>query len=376
MVQATAPNISYSQDLPNIFSPSLKKIVYTLVTGISLSGINGIATMTDIRKDKIYHWLTNDLRMRIDSLEPASEDASFRRYFRATSGRKTFVVMDAPPDKEDCRPFIAINIILDQTGVHVPTISELDLDQGFLLLQDLGSTLYLSELERDPEAVNKLYGDAFEALAKIHTRAPRISELIPSYDRKLLMNEMELFREWLLKIHYKIDLTEHDNEIIDQTFARLAENALEQPQVFVHRDYHSRNLMVTAANNPGIIDFQDAVIGPITYDLASLLRDCYIAWPYEQVKHWVIQYFSRPEISPMLNGANINQVLRWFDLMGVQRHLKASGIFARLNHRDGKTGFLKDVPRTLNYVLDVLSRHHDFEEFQELFQQKIAPKFI
>ncbi|THB73199.1 MAG: aminoglycoside phosphotransferase [Gammaproteobacteria bacterium] len=332
--------------------------------------------MTDIRKDRIYNWLTNDLRMHIESLEPASEDASFRRYFRATSGHNTHIVMDAPPEKEDCRPFIAINIILDRIGVHVPTISELDLDHGFLLLQDLGSTLYLSKLEQDPESVAKLYADAFEALSKIHTRAPRISEIVPNYSRELLMNEMELFREWLLKIHYQLELDPHENEILDQTFTKLADNALEQPQVFVHRDYHSRNLMVTTENSPGIIDFQDAVIGPITYDLVSLLRDCYIAWPYEQVKHWVIQYFSRPEISPLLNGVNINQIIRWFDLMGVQRHLKASGIFARLNHRDGKIGYLKDVPRTLNYILDVLSRHHDFEEFLELFQQKIAPKFI
>ncbi len=332
--------------------------------------------MTDIRKDKIYNWLSSDLRMKIDSLEPASEDASFRRYFRATCGSKTYIIMDAPPEKEDCRPFIAVNIILDQAGVHVPTISELDLDLGFLVLQDLGSTQYLTELENDPEAVTKLYGDALDALAKIHTKAPRVSEVIPSYSKELLMSEMELFREWLLKIHYKIELNEHENEILDNTFEKLAESALEQPKVFVHRDYHSRNLMVTEENNPGIIDFQDAVIGPITYDLVSLLRDCYIAWPYEQVKHWVIQYFSRPEISPLINGININQIIRWFDLMGVQRHLKASGIFARLNHRDGKQGFLQDVPRTLNYVLDVLSRHHDFEEFLELFQQRIAPKFI
>lgn len=284
--------------------------------------------------------------------------------------------MDAPPEKEDCRPFIAINIILDRIGVHVPTISELDLDQGFLLLQDLGSTHYLSQLEEEPESVHKLYKDAFDALAKIHTNAPRISEITPDYSRELLMDEMELFREWLLKIHYEIELTADENEILNHAFSRLADSALEQPKVFVHRDYHSRNLMVTSENNPGVIDFQDAVIGPITYDLVSLLRDCYIAWPYEQVKHWVIQYFSRPEIKPLLNSITINQILRWFDLMGVQRHLKASGIFARLNHRDGKAGFLKDIPRTLNYIQDALSRHHDFEEFLELFQQKVAPKFI
>lgn len=332
--------------------------------------------MSDIRKDKIYNWLKKDLRIHVESLEPASEDASFRRYFRAISGSRTYIIMDAPPEKEDCRPFIAINIILDRIGVHVPTISDLDLDLGFLLLQDLGSTLYLSKLEDDPESVTQLYSDAFNTLAKLHTKAPRVSELIPPYTESLLLSEMELFREWLLKKHYGISLTEHENSILDQTFAKLAESALEQPRVFVHRDYHSRNLMVTKKNSPGVIDFQDAVIGPITYDLVSLLKDCYITWPYEQVKNWVIQYFSRPEIAPLVNGADMNTILRWFDLMGVQRHLKASGIFARLNYRDGKDGYLNDIPRTLNYILDVVSRYRDFEEFSELFQQRIAPKFI
>ncbi len=332
--------------------------------------------MSDIRKDKIYNWLKKDLRMRVDSLEPASEDASFRRYFRATCGSKTHIIMDAPPEKEDCRPFIAINIILDRIGVHVPTISDLDLDLGFLLLQDLGSTQYLSKLEDDPESAPPLYRDALNTLAKLHTKAPRISEIIPPYSKDLLLTEMELFREWLLTKHYGIKLNSYENDILDQTFAKLAESALEQPQVFVHRDYHSRNLMVTKTNNPGVIDFQDAVIGPITYDLVSLLKDCYIAWPYEQVKHWVIKYFSRSEITPLISGADMNTVLRWFDFMGVQRHLKASGIFARLNYRDGKDGYLKDIPRTLNYILDAVSRHRDFEEFSELFQQRIAPKFI
>lgn len=270
--------------------------------------------------------------------------------------------MDAPPDKEDCGPFIRIAQALLGLGLNVPQIIAQDLKRGLLLLSDLGDRLYLSELSE--RSVEPLYGDAMEALLRLQRGSASLTWL-PPYDAPLLRREMELFREWYVGRHLGLALSAKQNAALDTSFERLTTSALEQPRVAVHRDYHSRNLMMTATNNPGILDFQDAVYGPVTYDLVSLLRDCYIAWGRERVETWVVRYYRQARVAGIAVGADESQFLRWFDWMGVQRHLKATGIFARLNHRDGKPGYLKDIPRTLGYVVEVTSQYPELKELSE-----------
>lgn len=316
---------------------------------ISESFSHSILRIEDMPKrlEQLKQWLETELTFRDYTINPASSDASFRRYFRVVHNGENFIVMDAPPEQEDSRPFIKVSGLLCDGGLHVPEVMDDDLEQGFLLLSDLGSEPYLGALNES--SVERLYGDALGALATIQTCA---ADTLPPYDRELLLREMELFREWLVSKHLGIALDAAQNRMLDAAFSLLADNALVQPRVFVHRDYHSRNLMVTARNNPGILDFQDAVRGPVTYDLVSLLRDCYIAWPRERVEEWALGYQELALQSGILREEHEDpqQFLRWFDLMGAQRHLKAAGIFARLNHRDGKSGYLADIPRTLGYV--------------------------
>ena len=322
------------------------------------------------RTDLIREWLKEHGYL-VNELRAASNDASFRRYLRVDMGELTRIVMDAPPENEDCRPFVDIARALFDVGLHVPQIIEEDLQQGFLLLGDLGDRQYLGELNAD--TVEWLYGDAINALITLQSAGPARGDL-PPYDKALLLQEMGLFREWFLIAHLGLSLDEAANAQLNKTFGFLAEVALQQPQVCVHRDYHSRNLMVTDANNPGILDFQDAVYGPVTYDLVSLLRDCYIAWPREQVEDWVLGFHELAMQSGILNRelhADEKQFLRWFDLMGVQRHLKAVGIFSRLNHRDGKPGYLGDIPRTLNYIEEVSSRYDELEELHNMVSTRI-----
>ncbi len=318
----------------------------------------------------LRRWLDGELGMAGFDIEPASADASFRRYFRITFDGKSSIVMDAPPDKEDIRPFVRIGRQLHAIGLNVPEILAENLDQGFLLLGDLGSRQYLDEL--NDKSVDRLYGDAMGALVVLQARGPGADEL-PPYDRQLLWQEMALFSDWLMQKHLGITLDISTALLINETFALLAESALEQPAVCVHRDYHSRNLMV-CENNPGILDFQDAVHGPVTYDLASLLRDCYIAWPRERVEAWVLGYHDMAVEEGILSERQEARFLRWFDLMGVQRHLKASGIFARLNHRDGKSGYLKDIPRTLGYVVEVSARYPELHPFLNLLEEHVMPE--
>ncbi len=325
--------------------------------------------MTD-RTEIIFDWLKSH-GYPVKDLQPASSDASFRRYLRADMGDLTHIVMDAPPENEDCRPFVDIARALFDSGLHVPQILEEDLEQGFLLLDDLGDRLYLDEL--DKQTVERLYGDALGALITMQSSGPA-GDVLPPYDEDLLMQEMELFREWFLKVHLGLELDDETNVMLDQAFRFLADSALGQPQVCVHRDYHSRNLMVTDSHNPGILDFQDAVFGPVTYDLVSLLRDCYIAWPREQVEDWALGFHELAMQSGILNRElhdDEQQFLVWFDLMGVQRHLKAIGIFARLNHRDGKPGYLDDIPRTLNYVEEVSSRYPELKGLHDLVAARV-----
>lgn len=318
----------------------------------------------DKRLEALQQWLEQELGFSRYQIAPASADASFRRYFRVIHDGLSHIVMDAPPEKEDCKPFIHLSGLLDKLGLHVPVIKEMDLTQGFLLLSDLGTDVYLDRL--NPDNVETLYGDAISALLRMQTYQ---GNGIPDYDRTLLLNEMELFREWYIGQHLKLQLDQQQQAMIDRVFSMLADEALSQPRVLVHRDYHSRNLMVCENNNPGILDFQDAVIGPVTYDLVSLLRDCYISWPMQQVYDWVAEYHQQASRSGILNDVELPRLLYWFDLMGIQRHLKATGIFARLNYRDGKPGYLGDIPRTLGYVKNVAARYPqlaDFAEFIEL----------
>lgn len=318
-------------------------------------------------------WLEDELDFSEYNLMPASSDASFRRYFRVTHDGSSYIVMDAPPEKENTRPFVTVARLLLDVGVNVPEILDESPDLGFLLLSDLGSRPYLDDLNDD--TVERLYGDALGALAAIQAAAP-VRGVLPDYDQALLMREMALFRDWLVGTHLGLVPSKPQSLMIEQAFARLAENALSQPQVCVHRDYHSRNLMVTRRNNPGILDFQDAVIGPVTYDLVSLLRDCYIAWPRARVEAWALGYQELALQSGILREqhGDPGQFLRWFDLMGVQRHLKAAGIFARLNHRDGKPGYLDDIPRTLGYVIDVARRHGEIAGLGEFIESEVMPR--
>jgi aminoglycoside/choline kinase family phosphotransferase len=316
-------------------------------------------------------WLGDGCGLSGFRVEPASGDASFRRYFRVTlADGTTRIAMDAPPDKEDCRPFVSVARQLAAAGLHVPAIEAEALAQGFLLLEDLGSTHYLDVL--DEQNADRLYGDAMAALISLQACGPH--EGLPAYDEPLLQREMALFPDWLLERHLGLALSGAEREMLDDTFQRLTAAALAQPQVCVHRDYHSRNLLVQqAGQTPGVIDFQDAVIGPVTYDLVSLLKDCYIAWPQERVDHWAMGYFALAVQSGLLGEEQELEFLRWFDLMGAQRHLKAAGIFARLKHRDGKPGYLADIPRTLGYIVAAAERRPELAGLATLIDRRVLP---
>jgi N-acetylmuramate 1-kinase len=324
------------------------------------------------RLEQLKRWLDTELAFRDYTITPASADASFRRYFRVLHDGGSFIVMDAPPDKEDSHPFVAVSRRLYDAGLNVPEVLDQDLGQGFLLLSDLGSTPYLGEL--DERRVERLYADALAALASIQACD---CDGLPPYNRPLLLREMELFREWLVGKHLGIALDDRQHAMLDHAFALLADNALAQPQVFVHRDYHSRNLMVMSRNNPGILDFQDAVCGAITYDLVSLLRDCYIEWPRARVEEWALGYQELALQSGILrtDHEDPRQFLRWFDLMGAQRHLKASGIFARLKHRDGKSGYLADIPRTLRYITALAEDYAELAPLCAFIADAVLPAF-
>lgn len=321
------------------------------------------------RRQMLESWLTQQSGLSGFSLERASFDASFRRYFRVRANGSTYIAMDAPPANEDCRPFVTLARAFSGLGLHVPAVLAEDLERGFLLLEDLGSDHYLDVLSTTN--VQRLYGDALSALVIIQTCGPR--EGLPNYDRALLLRELGLFREWLLERQLGMSLGEAGETMLDTTYDFLVLNALEQPRVCVHRDYHSRNLLVSAPPIPGILDFQDAVLGPVTYDLVSLLRDCYIDWPCDRVEDWAKGYFELAVQSGVLRAEHEQRFLRWFDLMGVQRHLKASGIFARLNQRDGKPGYLKDIPRTLNYVVQVARRYPELAGLGRMIENAVLP---
>jgi aminoglycoside/choline kinase family phosphotransferase len=280
--------------------------------------------------------------------------------------------MDAPPPKENVRPFVAVAELLRKAGVRTPEVHAVDTDRGFVLLGDFGNRSYLDELDED--TAESLYGDAMASLLVLQQGVTVASVDLPSYDERLLRTELGIFREWFLERWLGLALSAEESATIDQAWAALVGSALEQPRVCVHRDYHSRNLMVTDEANPGVLDFQDAVVGPITYDLASLLRDCYIAWPMDRVYAWMESYQKSLLATKLLEESDVERFRRWFDLMGMQRHLKAVGIFSRLNIRDGKPGYLKDIPRTLGYVTEVGRNYPELAGFMRFLDHRVMPR--
>ncbi|WP_455380304.1 aminoglycoside phosphotransferase family protein [Acidihalobacter prosperus] len=322
-----------------------------------------------LRINELKHWLAKTVAGE-HNLTPASGDASFRRYFRLETPAGNRIVMDAPPDREPLAPFLDITHRLAAVDVNVPHIYAASPELGFALLNDLGNVHYLDILNKDNAL--ELYTDALEALIRIQSASV---DGLPDYSSDLLTREMELFKEWLVERHLNLTLTEEQCTQFDDVCKTLCENATVQPQVFVHRDYHSRNLMWGNTNNPGVLDYQDAVKGPITYDLVSLLRDAYIAWPETQVQEWALLYRDHAVAAGYCAFVEDNQFLKWFDLMGLQRHLKVLGIFARLYLRDNKPGYLKDLPRVLDYAEMVASRHPESAPLSALFNSlKLADK--
>ena len=326
--------------------------------------------MTDSRLNTLRNWLKGleaSWQLDLPTLAPTSADASFRRYFRIQSQNPdfgTFIVMDAPPQHEPLDAFIKVDLLLGEAGLNVPKILEKDLEQGFLLLSDLGNKTYLSELNDD--TANHLYKNATHALVQMQLASK--PDVLPNYDEALLQRELDLFPEWYLKKHLHIELSEIQDLQLKQAFALIIENNLSQSKVYVHRDFHSRNLMVTEQNNPGVLDFQDAVYGPITYDASSLWKDAYIAWPEENVIDWVIKFWEEGRRTGLPMPTDFGQFYRDFEWMGLQRHLKVLGIFARLFHRDGKDGYLNDIPLVLNYAIATANRYIELKPLARILE--------
>ena len=340
------------------------------------------------RQKQLTDWLSGLYPNETFTLAPASADASFRRYFRASfADGSTKVVMDAPPQHEDCKPFIHVGKLFEEAGTHVPHVHAQDLKQGFLLLSDLGNTTYLLALTAENAA--RLYGAATDALIKIQL-ASKENEL-PPYDEALLRRELNLFPEWYIAKHLGVTLSDKQQAKLEEVFKRILANNLAQPCVYVHRDYHSRNLMLAEPNaqarsplpqageganekgnflsSPGILDFQDAVYGPITYDLASLFKDAYIKWEEEVVMDWLIRFWEKARIAGLPVREDFGEFYRDYEMMGVQRHIKVLGIFARLYHRDGKDGYLKDMPLVMDYLRRACERYIDLKPLLVLLME-------
>jgi aminoglycoside/choline kinase family phosphotransferase len=305
------------------------------------------------------------------TLEPASADASFRSYWRTQHAGHSWIVMDSPPAQEDPAPWLEIGARLSTAGLHVPEVRAHDLEQGLLLIEDLGSQLYLPALNDD--TVDTLYAAALDALLRMQ-RDVDTSGMQP-YDHAFLQRELEIMPEWFLRRHLGCTPECEEWDVLESAFTALLKSALEQPRCFVHRDYHSRNLLITAHNSPGIIDFQGALHGPVTYDLASLLRDCYIVWDRSRVEAWVETHRLRLLDAGMIAPAvSRERFLRWFDLIGLQRHIKVLGIFCRLYYQDGKSGYLDDLPRVYDYVISVAARHPELADFVAFMQRQASER--
>ena len=332
-----------------------------------MSVVSASMLPNDARLEQVTAWLAALPRQhRIDpaTLAVASADASFRRYFRVVAGSNTRIVMDAPPGKEDVRPFVHVATLMRAAGLNTPEIIEADESQGFLLLSDLGRETYLAVLNE--ANVPQLFADAIDALVRWQL-ASRPGEL-PRYDEALLRRELELFPDWYVARHLKHELTPAQRDVLETMFRRILASNLAQPVVYVHRDYMPRNLMV-AAPNPGVLDFQDAVMGPISYDVASLFRDAFISWDEERVIDWAIRYWERARRAGLPVAADFGSFWRDFEWMGLQRHLKVLGIFARINYRDGKPHYLADTPRFIGYVRSVARRYDELAPLARLLDE-------
>lgn len=316
------------------------------------------------RKEQLTNWLNVVLKGERFTLTTASADASFRRYFRVhlNGSDTTLIAMDAPPEQESCAPFVQVAELFAKAGLNVPEVIAQDLEQGFLLVSDLGNATYLSALN-DKTATN-LYRDANLALIKLQLASQ--PNVLPNYDAALLNREMRLFPDWYIAQHLQTILDDKQKAVLQKTFDVLTANILAQGQVYVHRDYHSRNLMVTDEGNPGVLDFQDAVYGAITYDLVSLLKDAYIAWQEEQVIDWLVRYWQEARTAGLPVPTDFSEFYRDFEWMGAQRHIKVLGIFARLSHRDGKDGYLKDMPLVMDYLRRVCGRYIELRPMLKL----------
>ncbi|MFT5721566.1 MAG: aminoglycoside/choline kinase family phosphotransferase [Motiliproteus sp.] len=334
-------------------------------------------TLVDQRLQLLHDWVAiafAQLGMTLAPdwrLETVSGDASFRRYFRIYSHQRSWIAVDAPPDKEDSRAFVEIARAWGPLEIAVPRVLLADLEQGLMLLTDLGDVLYLDRL--DAASADRLYAQALQTLIRIQQCRTVSGERLPPYSRALLHAEMGLFRDWFLGQQLGLSLTGDEQRLLDTLFDSLVVSALSQPQVCVHRDYHSRNLMVIEGSAPGVIDFQDAVVGPITYDLVSLLRDCYIAWPETQVEGWALDYAAQAVQAGLMEQVLPERFMGWFTRMGMQRHLKAIGIFARLNIRDAKSAYLQDIPRTLNYLRQAARQYPDCAAFDCWLSERVIP---
>jgi aminoglycoside/choline kinase family phosphotransferase len=312
----------------------------------------------DLRYAELKLWLETALRERAlhqtdFTLERASEDASFRRYFRVRANGATWIAMDAPPEREDCTPFVNVATLMKAAGLHVPDVIAQDLPRGFLLLSDLGTTTYLRAL--DETNADRLFSDAIDALVKWQLASR--PGVLPPYDEALLRRELDLFPDWYLGRHLGRD-AEEEKAKLEPLFAKLVASALAQPQVYVHRDYMPRNLMISTPN-PGVLDFQDAVYGPITYDVVSLFRDAFVSWPEERALDWCVRYWERAKRAGLPVAGDFGAFYRDFEWTGLQRHLKVLGIFARIHYRDGEPGYLDDTPRFLAYARAVAERYSE-----------------
>jgi aminoglycoside/choline kinase family phosphotransferase len=322
-------------------------------------------TDTDIRLTELHAWLADNFFKANDfSLAPASADASFRRYFRVTAGSKTWIAMDAPPPQEDSRPFVRVAGLMREAGLNVPQVVAQDIERGYLLLSDLGKTTFLNGFDADnPDA---LFSDAIDALIAWQ-RCSRPG-VLPPYDAALLRREIDLFPEWYVGKYLQTNFTNAQRESFDGVAKLLIDAALAQPAVYVHRDYMPRNLMLSIPN-PGVLDFQDAVYGPITYDVASLFRDAFISWPEERELDWVIRYWQRAKAAGLPVNADFAAFWRDFEWMGLQRHIKVLGIFARINYRDGKAHYLTDTPRFIAYARKVCARYRELGPLAKLLDE-------
>tara|TARA_Y100000768_G_scaffold340610_1_gene284586 strand:+ start:1245 stop:2216 length:972 start_codon:yes stop_codon:yes gene_type:complete len=315
--------------------------------------------MSSSRYQKLLSWLDVN-KFDKDSLSTLSEDASFRQYFRVIKNNKSYAVMDCPPEKENLESFLSITDKLRKAKLNVPEIFEFDNENGFLVMTDLGNDLYSNKLNN--ETVYCLYTDALEAIVKMQTKVDCSG--LNKFD-SYFEEENYLFIEWFLKKHLAIRLDETSEKEIITELNRINSVLQSIPKTFVHRDYHSRNLLVTEINNPGIIDYQDAIVGPVTYDLVSLLKDCYVTWNDGLVEDMLESFFTRMK-SQAIN--NISDFRYWFEITGLQRHIKVMGIFSRLNYRDGKSNYLNDIPRTFKYVEKVLCKYKELSLLNEIFK--------